>query len=83
MLACDSNSNLVKEYGDLFHMRNISGTGQIGRNELINFLDYVFKKSGEMFGPDTKDPATVASEIFGLLGSEENGTLNKEQFILG
>jgi hypothetical protein len=41
------------------------------------------RESGETIGPDDKDPATVASIIFNMLGSEENGTINKEQFIIG
>jgi hypothetical protein len=41
------------------------------------------KKSGETYGPDDKDPATVASITFNLLGAEENETVNKEQFIIG
>jgi hypothetical protein len=40
------------------------------------------RKSGETYGPDDKDPATVASITFDLFGVEENGTVNKEQFII-
>ena len=46
---------------------------------------YWFKitRSGEARDPDEKDPATIASEILSLCGSEENETVNKEQFIAG
>ncbi|CAF4764752.1 unnamed protein product, partial [Rotaria sp. Silwood2] len=42
-----------------------------------------FALSGEKHEADDKDPATIADEILSLLRSEENGTVNKEQFIIG
>ncbi|CAM4818609.1 unnamed protein product [Rotaria magnacalcarata] len=88
MLACDSNSELARKYGHMFEIRNTSGNGQLDKNELTAFITNTFNWFelaifGQEHRPDDKDPATIASITFSLLGAEENETVNKEQFTIG
>ncbi len=55
----------------------------IFKNIIYELNWFKIKNSAETFGPDTKDPATVASITFNLLRVEENETVNIEQFIIG
>ncbi|CAM4888744.1 unnamed protein product [Rotaria socialis] len=83
MLACDYNSELARKYGHMFETRNTSGNGQMNKNELIVFITNMLALSGREHRLADKDPATIASITFNLLGAEENETVNKEQFIIG
>jgi hypothetical protein len=49
----------------------------------IRFNWFQRARSGEEDHDDDKDPATVVSIALGLLGAEEDETVNKQQFIIG